>query len=192
MPHVSPSSASLDAWRGARDYGGLCALGARFCRGEIATFPGWLAGSLDEESRPLEHLLAAWNERGFLTLASQPGREPFRAHDGVMCRQRAFVTGFANESALDRVLTARQELEIRVFRFDAELGEPVAVSERGAEACVFTGHNARGEELDIFREHVGEDAWRELAEQTYVSVLDTAWTRATFLFERIEACWSAP
>ena len=77
-------------WLAARSFDDLCRLGARFCRGEIAAFPGWMAPELDDESGVLAPMLARLCDAGFLTLASQPGRPARPAHDGKPCVQRAF------------------------------------------------------------------------------------------------------
>ena len=150
-------------WLAARSFDDLCRLGARFCRGEIAAFPGWMAPELDDESGALAPLLGRLCEAGFLTLASQPGRAARPAHDGAQCVQRAFVTAFARPGLAERLVRELApavpaligrigEIEVAVFARGDRDRESTPVSTRGGIAYAFTGHNAFASELECFED----------------------------------------
>jgi hypothetical protein len=175
-------------WIAAQSFDDLCRLGARFCRGEIAAFPGWMASALDDESVALAPALARLCEAGFLTLASQPGRAAHASHDGAPCVQRAFVTAFARPGTAERLVRELASSEIRVAAFahgDRDR-ESAPVSTRGGVAYAFTGHNAFASELVCFEDRVSIAALRELESARYVCAHDPAWGRDDLLWRELE------
>ena len=173
------------AWRGARTFADLCALGARFVTGEIHAFPGWGGAGLDEESMPLVPVLELCNRAGFLTVASQPGRAPHPDATGRLCSQRAFVAGFADEGAV-RALQglARTDLTVCIQPPGARGGPAIPASQVDSEVCAWAGHAASQEELRLFRPSISRAALLALQARAFVWVIDLAW-------EDRDDCWRA-
>jgi len=167
------------SWQRARSFADLCELAARFVEGRESSFPGWGAAALDAESEPLVPALAALNRAGYLTLASQPGT--LRGVDG--CEQRAFASGFCR-AADARALGGRSYLR------GARSRAAVAVSRKAGRARVLAGHNAREEELEIFRDVLGASALAELERCAYWSIWDPVWGREEWLWRKLARVWS--
>lgn len=200
MSETSSSTRSREAWREARTFADLCALGARFIEGEIAFFPGWNAPDLDLESDEIARVLARMCRAGFLTVASQPAR-PMVGGAG----QRAFVAGFARiEIARALQSSETDELVFVVHEGGACLAplaraprllclappapvresEPVSLHDGIAHA--FVGHDARAEEIVCFEDHVAAEALAQLSTQAWVSAYDRRWGRSDALWDHIE------
>src|SRR5262249_20849374 len=160
----------------------LCALGARFVEGELPLFPGWGSPTLDDESDAIARDLAALNRAGFLTVASQPGRE---GEDP----QRAFVCGVAEPGLARRIARAARGgaasgggLECAVFGPGESGGTKVPVSLHAGEARVFAGHADFEAELECFREHLGREGLEALSRASWISVFDPAFGRKDLLW----------
>ena len=162
------------SWKRARSFAELCELGARFVEGREPFFPGWGARRLDAESEPLVPVLARLNRAGFLTLASQPGT--LQGVDG--CEQRAFASGFCR-AADARTLGGRSYL-----RGDRSRAA-VVVSRKRGRGRVLAGHDAREQELEIFRGTLGAEAFAELERCAYWSIWDPVWGREEHLWKRL-------
>jgi hypothetical protein len=186
MPRLNALEAEA-AWRRARTFAELCALGARFIEGELPLFPGWLATDIDEETDPLVRYLGAFNRAGFLTLASQPGRPFAPGHDDRVCAQRAFVTGFATEIAARGLeqLALATDLYVAVYAVDERGGYRVPVGTRGGVPYIWSGYAAGAEELELFEEHVSGEGLAALSQARYVSVIDLAWGRRRHLWSHL-------
>lgn len=185
MVHGPKTHAS--AWRAARTFEDLLALGERFVAGELDAFPGWGANTLDVESIPLRERLRAFHRAGFLTVASQPGVASACEHDGSIRVQRAFVCGFASAPAaraLER-LRSDAELHVGVFAHGSARGDELPVSTRGGVPYCFAGYDAFDEELECFSELCTPPALAALRECVYVSAIDLAWGREAHLFDRL-------
>jgi hypothetical protein len=180
MPDVN--SGSKRAWRSAQSFEDLCELGARFSAGELDSFPGWGASSLDTESDSISKELVSMNQAGFLTLASQPGRPS----------QRAFVCGFARAKLARALVGAAREAGLGLMRQTprGRGGPAVAVTVENGEPRVFTGHAARTLELELFQTWIGPSAMRELARLDYVSLHDPIWGRQRKLWAVIQTTLS--
>lgn len=168
-------------WREAADFAALCALGARFVRGEIGYFPGWNAHALDLESDEIAAHLERCCQNGFLTCASQPARAD----------QRAFALGFASRTSALRLATIDAGLDVRLFGLRDERSESHPVSRHDGRFHAFAGHDARSEELDTFEEDLSPTAIAELSRCVYVSAFDPEWGRAGRLWDALERAWSA-
>ncbi len=178
LPSVDRIRAPTDAraWRGARTFADLCALGARFATGEIQAFPGWGSSGLDEESMPLVPVLELCNRAGFLTVASQPGRAPRSDASGRVRAQRAFVAGFADEAAQIALSTlACADWTVLVHAPRTRGGPAIEVGRSGEESCLWAGHAAGQEELRLFRPSVSRAALLALEARAFVWVIDLAW-----------------
>jgi hypothetical protein len=167
---------SRASWRDARTFRELCALGERFVRGEIRAFPGWNAPDLDTESDEIAECLARACRAGFLTCASQPARPD----------QRAFVAGFADEAAAQRLTRMSKALDVRLFgaRWSA-VGVAEPVSRAAGRFHAFAGHDARIEELACFADEVGPEALEALRASVYVSAFDPEWGRRELLWTEL-------
>lgn len=179
-PESEDRRAGRAAWREAGSKADLDALAARFLEGDLAFFPGWMAEDVDEETDDLVDVLAGCCRAGFLTVASQPAAGPDVDHAGRPWRRRAFVMGFADEAAWERLaLLAAEGLEVCGFpathEASAEPAEPVAVGEMGGAPYLFAGGAAGLEELALFEEAVPAPALEDLARARFVTVLDPEW-----------------
>lgn len=159
---------SAELWRLAASHRDLCALGERFVRGEISFFPGWNAPDLDAESDEIVAFLALACRAGFLPCASQPATSD----------QRAFVAGFADESAALALRGMARDLDVRVFGRDhGDVSSAEPVSRANGRFHAFAGHDARTEELACFEGVIGPLAFAELQRAAYVSAFDPQWGR---------------
>lgn len=185
--------AAQAAWRAAQSFEELCALGARFVRGESAYFPGWGSPTLDVESDAIAHALARLNELGLLTLCSQPGR--LDASRDV--RQRAFVCGFVAPSTLARLERLERDAELGCFVQWSARTEPAApsanesrvvpVTIEGGATRVEIGAPAFEAELECFRGQVGARALDELARCAYLGAWDTQFGAREHLWRALVA-----
>lgn len=182
------------AWRAARTFDDLCRLGAAFIEGRCRFFPGWGSPFLDDESDEIAAHLTALQRAGVLTLASQPGSAPRASHDGALHEQRAFVCGFASESAARAIVAGRfaSDLAIATFRRGDRDHEAIAVSRRGGVAHAFAGHSAFEAELACFRGTISRAAFCELERSTYVSAIDLEWGRDSRLWSELARALDSP
>jgi len=192
---LSPEAeAGLTLWQQASSFQELCELTARFIEGTIKYIPGYCAETLDEESQPLVHYLAALNRAGFLTDQSQPG------FDEGHSKQRAFVTGFASEAVAARIqrLSLTTDLYISVTRPGEMNGCRMPVTIEVFRPLTCAGDPGIDEETGAFIElqHYGAvcgpTAFQELQEVCYISVIDLCWGRTGYLWNELakELCFS--
>lgn len=190
MPGPQPT------WRDARCFADLLALARGFLEGRRGDFPGWGGRDLDEESDALLGPLLAANRAGLLTVASQPGRPFSGGHDGRAWGGRAFVGGFAGASVVSRLeeAAARAGLEVRAEGpgpSGPEVEEPPSwrrpVGLRDGTPYLVLGGGARALELEIFEDQVGEGAFTELAERSFLWALDPVWGRRSALPALLDA-----
>ena len=184
-----------ELWAAAGGFDDLARLGERFVRAEITFFPGWLAPDLDEESDEIEEALAHLNAAGFLTLASQPGREPAEGFGGHTFAQRAFVAGFASVKSAEAIQDQCAETRLIVAAYPASLaagGARVPVGLRDDEPTTWAGHAAGSEELDIFAEVVSPECLAALRRTRYVSVIDPLWERTDLLWQTLCRALAVP
>ena len=165
-----------EAWRSARTFAALCALGARFVRGEVRHFPGWGAPDLDLESDALLTELEAAMRGGFLTTASQPGRPFAPGHDGRSAAQRAFVCGFAGPAAAARLARAAAARGLWCD-LPAEGAPPYPVGLADGTPYLFAGHAAAADELALFADDLDPAALADLGRQAFVWLVDPVWGR---------------
>jgi len=185
------------AWRRAASFEDLCALGERFVRGTLESFPGWGAPDLDVESDSLIAVLGACMAGGFLTTASQPGRPFAPGHAGRAFAQRAFVCGFvsprvasrlAEEAATRHLWFAASHAEAAAHAATAGPGfgvQPVGLAD--GTPYLFAGHPAADEELALFEDHLAPRALSALALQPFVWLVDPVWGRRDALPEGLAA-----
>ena len=183
------------AWRAARDFDALCALGAAFLVGRCAHFPGWGAPDPDLETDAIRAPLVELSALGFLSVASQPAFEGER--DGGAVRQRAFVAGFAR-AELARRFTCSRRIAVRAWFPDGSFAsanadedgsaphEPAAMTSVDGVARVVIGHPARATELELFADDIGPDALRELSATAYVAAWDPRFGRAEVLWDELQ------
>ncbi len=176
---MDPSAPSWLPWSRAGGFEDLCALAARFLEGELATFPGWGAPDVDEETDALVDLLADWCRAGFLTVASQPAGCTRPGADGRRERRRAFVCGFASAAAAERLAgLVAGGIEVRVQPAQDGAGAPgPAVGERGADPFLFAGHGAGPVELELFAERCSPESLEDLRGTAWVVIHDPVWNR---------------
>ncbi|MEZ6014165.1 MAG: hypothetical protein R3F49_03555 [Planctomycetota bacterium] len=167
----------LDAWRAARTFDELCALGARFVRGALEAFPGWGAPDLDEESDTIHETLVHCMDGGLLTTASQPGRPFAPGHDGRAWGQRAFLCGFARDATLARLRGAADEagLWCSAPRRGPATAVPVGLAD--GTPYLFAGHDAYADELELFEDALDPRAHAELAATQFIWLVDPVWGR---------------
>lgn len=178
---------SESLWRRARTFEELCALAARFVEGELAYFPGWLAPALDVESDAIAPHLARLCRAGFLTLASQPGRASYTAHDGTPGVQRAFVTGFVAPALARTLVDCTPAASIEIFVFGANaVAREIPVSLRSQVPYAFTGHDATADEIECFEDCVSPEALLALHHAHYVAAVDLTWGRNEVLWSELE------
>ncbi|MFT5051352.1 MAG: hypothetical protein ACI8QZ_002763 [Chlamydiales bacterium] len=182
-----PSTEELARWRSATGFQQLGALAADFIEGQLEYFPGWLAADIDEETDELVPTLAACNRAGFLTVASQPGRAPYKGFGDHVFAQRAFVAGFATSRAADAigVLALDTELIISSYPSTDHGGCRVPVSRRGDETTAWAGQAAGPDELEIFAEVLAPQAMESLLAARYLSIIDPHWGQRDLLWESI-------
>lgn len=185
----------VGAWRSARTFEALCALGARFIAGELEHFPGWGAPELDLESDALLPTLTRCMRAGFLTTASQPGRPFAPGHDGRGWGQRAFVCGFARAATLARLRGEAQAAGLWCRGSDDDAAPcaaevwPVGLAD--GEPYLFAGHAARAEELALFSDELAPEAQAELSAVPFVWLVDPVWGRRAALPHVIERALGA-
>jgi hypothetical protein len=177
-----------DLWREASSYAELCELGARFLEGDLDSFPGWGADDTDEETDEVSGLLAAWCHAGFLTVASQPGEPDGPGHDGRLERRRAFVTGFVDGPAAERLAAQEDELIVVLDRCSDEL--PLGL--RGEDVFLALGPEAPEAELAIFEEALSPAALADLRRQRWVCVADPTWGSVETLWSSLAAVLGRP
>ncbi|MDA1265474.1 MAG: hypothetical protein O2816_10390 [Planctomycetota bacterium] len=175
-------------WREASSYAELCELGARFLEGDLDTFPGWGADDTDEETDEISGLLAAWCRRGFLTVASQPGEPDGPGHDGRLERRRAFVTGFVDEHAAERLASLSGELLVILDRCPDEM--PLGL--RGEDVFLALGPDAPEAELALFEQALCAAACADLRRQRWACVVDPTWGRVESLWSSLAAVLARP
>lgn len=176
-------------WRAARTFVDLCALGARFVRGEVRHFPGWGAPDLDAESDALAPELAAAMSGGFLTTASQPGRPFAPRHDGRDAAQRAFVCGFSSRATYARLAAAASAGGLWCAAPEAGAA-PYPVGLADGEPYLFGGHAAAAEELALFEDTLHPAALADLAAREFVWLVDPVWGRREALREALHVTFS--
>lgn len=164
-------------WNRARNYAELCECAARFVEGRLQHFPGWGAKLLDEESALLEPVLARLCRAGWLTTASQPGRE----RDPAGYEQRAFVAGFVAAPLLRR-LPELEALGLRVVRQRA-----VALARDARGARVLGQPGSQVSELELFAAELQAPAWRALAQRQHCTLYDPRFGRGPLLWNALEA-----
>ncbi|MEU2380379.1 DUF6919 domain-containing protein [Streptomyces misionensis] len=115
-------------WKTAGTLADLGDLMALWLEGEITSWPGYAPGyGPDEETRELIPTLAAANRVGYVTIASQPGRDPEKGFDGLIWQQKAAVEGFVRDRDLLRALVdAAEEAGL-----DYEVADTLDTGERG-------------------------------------------------------------
>lgn len=194
MPEHARRELAREAWRAARSFDELCALGAAFLDGRCAHFPGWGAPESDTETDSIRAPLLELSARGFLSVASQPGFEG--ARDGGAVRQRAFVAGFARVDLARRIARSTR-IAVRAWFPDgsfassnAEIAgsaeqDPEAMTTVDGVARVVLGHPARDEELALFADEIDDAALRELAATAYVAAWDPRFARAEVLWDEL-------
>ncbi|MBK7874646.1 MAG: hypothetical protein IPJ77_02670 [Planctomycetes bacterium] len=188
VPPLDPER-SRALWRAAASFGDLCELGARFAEGAIEHFPGWGWPRLDAESLELEADLALLNRSGLLTTCSQPGR----ADDAREFAQRAFVSGFATATCIERLraIERRPGLHFLVQEPDAlpgaDLGECVPVTLERGLARVELGGPAHAAEVACFEDDLRPELLALLARTPIVTAWDERWGPSTALWSELRA-----
>lgn len=76
------SAEALKLWDTPTTLADVTALFARFCRGELASLP-WSDAPAAKETSFISEPLAKMNERGFLTINSQPAVDGAKSSDPV-------------------------------------------------------------------------------------------------------------
>ncbi len=177
--------ASRALWLRASTFQELCELGARFCLGELAHFPGWGVDVLDAESIELEPVLARLNRSGFLTTCSQPGVDaPERE-----LRQRAFVAGFADAAWIEvaRTRVRAAGLRLAVLEPGAELSERIPVTIERGLVRVELGAAPHAAELACFEDDLAPEVLAVLARMPWVAVWDERFGASTRLWDALDA-----
>lgn len=174
-------------WLEAQSFAELCALGASFARGEIAYFPGWGAGSLDVESDGLRHVLARLNERGLLTVASQPGAAPQRAADGRESAARPFVAGIATPRFARALASLRAPLRACAHALGGAQGRDEAMTIVDGEPRVLAGRNALADELELWSGEVSRPAFDELSRLLWTCAWDERFGARADLWRALDA-----
>jgi len=199
VPSADQREASRRRWREAHTFDEICALTSAFLNRRCDIFPGWGATEPDEETDSILARLETLNRAGFLTLASQPGFEG--RIDGRAVRQRAFVTGFGDVDVTRRLLSsstgrgsrtlAGSGIEVRAWgpggaahASALEIAEPMTLVD--GTARVLSGHAARSEELALFQDEIGSNAFQALSRTTYLAAWDPSFGRRTFLWDELE------
>lgn len=180
-------NAARERWLTAGSFAELCSLGAAFARGEIAYFPGWGGGSLDVESDALREVLARLNERGFLTVASQPGSAPARDASGRESAARPFVAGLATPEFARRVALVRAPLFACTHALGGARGRDEAMTVVDGEPRVLAGRNALADELELWSGEVSSAAFDELSRALWTCVWDERFGARADLWRALDA-----
>lgn len=179
------SSALAADWAKAQSFADLLGLTARFLAGEPIGFPGWAVSETDEESDSFTPTLLAANAAGLLSVASQPGAPFGPGHDGWTWGGRAFIGGFAraDDAAVIQLRGAKAGLWVR----DLSIGEGHGITAglRDGTPYLILGHDAPGQELEIFQDEIGPAALVELKQTHFLWVVDPVWGRR----ERLRAAF---
>lgn len=188
-------AAGRRAWRAARGFDALCALGAAFLERRCAHFPGWGAADPDVETDAIVAPLVALHAHGFLSVASQPGFAGTR--DGRDVRQRAFVAGFARPALAQRI-AASPRVESAVYgawndldtfanpsRSSLAPDASRSMTTVDGVARVVAGEDAREEELALFADDLDAAALRELRAAAYVVAWDPEFGRDDVLWDAL-------
>lgn len=98
---IGMSRADRYLWESCRTLEDLGQTTALWLEGRIKSQPGYQPRcGPDDETTDLIPTLAALNRVGFVTDSSQPGMDETVGYDGAPWRQRAAVTGFADDDTL--------------------------------------------------------------------------------------------
>ncbi|MFT4649531.1 MAG: hypothetical protein ACI9X4_002771 [Glaciecola sp.] len=178
------SETAWKRWRNATSFQDLCRLTVEFLDGDLPAFPGWMAADIDEETDDWVPELAAANERGLLTTASQPGACPALSHDGLPWSQRAFVVGFASAALVEELRTQIEGSRLRLFDFGPQEsgGDPMPAARHGDREYLHVGTGEGPAELEVFAHRVGPEALQALSETRYVCLIDPEWGRDDLLW----------
>lgn len=184
---AAPGPLPRDAWRSASSFADLVGLARRFLAGEPIGFPGWMAAETDEETDALLPALQAACECGFLPVASQPGAPFGPGHDGLSWVGRAFIGGFQATHHVDGLAKRADEAGLWLLgshgcgghdSHDAERDRaPLPAGLRDGTPYLLLGADAGDAELEIFREAVSPQAVEDLAETTFLWIVDPVWGR---------------
>ncbi len=171
-------------WRNATSFEELCALAVEFLDGDLPAFPGWMAPDIDEETDDLVPALAAANESGFLTTASQPGACPALSHDGLPWSQRAFVVGFAPLPLVTELRSKVQGTRLQLLDFASHEtgGQALPAARHGDREYLHVGTGEGPAELEVFAHRIGPKALKSLQEARYMCLIDPEWGRDDLLW----------
>lgn len=156
---------------------------ARWLEGDLAYQPGYHGGP-DSETAPLVPTLAALNRVGFVTENSQPGA--LWPGGG----QRAWVSGFCDDSLVERIQQAVLPTELIVLAmppFGEWQGMRVPISMGDGEAGTWAGSVLDLENLvHYYGADVHPDGVTSLAMAWQVCVFDPKWGRTDLLWSTLE------
>jgi hypothetical protein len=162
-------------WAAAESLADLGALMALWLEGDLIVWPGYAPGfGPDGETADLIPVLAAANRAGFVTEASQPGRD--EVIDGVRWQQRAAVTGLvADARLLTRIRRACEGAGLMVMLFGPRRGlwshETPATFRDGVTVTWF-GREQSARDLRFIWRGVGPAAMEEVVGAWQVSIID--------------------
>lgn len=170
-------------WQRARNIIDLGILTNQWLEGRISFHPCY--GSIpDIETQSILSSLIRCNNKGFLTINSQPGRKVNR--QGY--RQRAFVDGLANEQLAKDIakLGLSSDLLVFVFPPNREVGVNVPVTVDDFHPFTWAGVWSVYEQLDCFMEICSPEAIKSLQSAWYVCIIDLNWGRRRYLWKRLD------
>lgn len=174
-------------WADAESYEELCALMARFVRGELALCPGH-GGEVFPETLEISEALAHANVQGFITTQSQPGRD--EPEDNF--RQRAVVEGHAPASVLERLVAVTRGTRLVLAAHETyRWGRKYDYSESFAATMwggrVVTGFGVRLSRRAVVQEwlEIRDHLIREILPMHQVTIHDPEWGPHRLLWERL-------
>ncbi len=200
---MNPSVESdAEQWTRARSLRDIGRLTAAWLERSLSESP-WYGGPPNPETAEIVPILAALNHIGFVTTASQPGRDPV---DGYA--QRASVSGYASWALADLLegATATTELvTVKLPAVDVPSSIPITVSaerasafndrSRVSPACTFGGSSASPLAIrqmysegpaELGYPALSDEALALLAESARVTVIDPVWGRRELLWSVLE------
>lgn len=172
------SDKAKEAWRSAQSFAELRALTTQWVAGDLAFNPSYYGDAPDPEINEIVEPLVRLNQRGLLTVISQPGA----LDDGHA--QRAWVEGFAQEDTARRIAAKAlySDLHILAFPPGVERGYMTPITVRDGHPITWAGASSR-HELEVFAEVCSPEALRQLEAAWYVIAIDLVWGRQAHLWD---------
>ena len=170
-------------WRTASSLADGAELTALWLEGRSTYLPMYADDKPAEETQPWVAALASINRAGFVTDGSQPGVPLSDAYP-----QRAFLTGYCDESTADRLDRALARTELVVVTFGSgALGEAsIPVTLHNGQPCTWLGRTddlLDPEQFEFSASESNPVYVEALRNATHLQLFDPVWGRPDYLFQ---------